>query len=482
MIAAPILIPFDELDLIEAREYLRVSTDRSGRVRSNEEQHDENRPALEVAMRGRAVSWGAPYEDVGSASKYQRKRRADFDRLIADLTHGTFGARVLVLWEGSRGSRKVSEWAAMLEHVARLGVRIWVTMDRRLYDPSTPRDWKALMEDAVDHEYEVRKTSARVLRSVNANGEVGAYGGGRRPFGYNADGMSKNDDEARTIKRCARWAIAGKSARWIAGAINDEGVLTTAGNPWTSGTLKRMLTSPRIMGRTPKGAPAQWPAIIDEATHRRVVATLSTRSPVGRRARTSWLLTGLLRCELCGESLTSSTDTKGTRRYFCRKGVGFRGCGRLAIRAADLEELLGDLASERLADVDARRSAIGGPDDGDELRELDQIAARRVELGDDYAAGRISRETKNADAAALDRHQKRVEAALAAKVREHSPLDFVATEAFVGRAWDELTVDDQRHVLDALIDHVTVAPASVRGSKTFEVERVTSPGRIVWRV
>jgi len=89
-----------------AREYLRVSVDRSGEERSNEDQHADN---LAAAPTFGIDSFGEPYRDKGSASRHARKARDDFPRLIDDLTTGNFGADILVLWESSQSSRKVSE-------------------------------------------------------------------------------------------------------------------------------------------------------------------------------------------------------------------------------------------------------------------------------------------------------------------------------------------------------------------------------------
>src|SRR3954466_6070953 len=90
-----------------AREYLRVSMDRSGRARSVDEQHSDNR----VAADEHQVTLGEAYTDHSvSASRYTTKTRDDFDRLLADLRGGTFSADELWLWESSRGSRRVGEW------------------------------------------------------------------------------------------------------------------------------------------------------------------------------------------------------------------------------------------------------------------------------------------------------------------------------------------------------------------------------------
>lgn len=492
--AAEYRIDFDDLDDVVAREYLRVSFDASGRVRSNEEQHDENGPA--ITRRGWTL--GEPYEDVGSASKFQRKRRPDFDRLLADLEAGSFGAHVLVLWEGSRGSRKVSEWSRMLEACEATGVRIFVTSDRALYDVSSPRDWKTLMDDAVASEHEVRKTSKRGRRSSNANAKAGTFSGGRRPYGYEPDGVTIRDgrvegtnDERQVIRDAVDAVLAGVPVRAIAADLNARGVPTSTGKAWHPNVLGNLLASPRIAGKRVHQAvvvgDAVWPGIIDEITHKRVVAVLASRSPMGRRGRTPWLLTGLVACGRCHANLVGNTEARtGTRRYVCRKGPGQRGCGGLVVKANDIEAALGIFATDRLADAKARAAAVVGPDDADDIADLDEIAVMRAEAAEDRARGPrnggLDREGYNAAIAALDRRQRDVEARLAAKVRDVVRFDFIDADEFAGRSWLDYTPAEKRRVLDAMIERVNVGPASVRGLNRFEVERVDPDTRIVWRV
>ncbi|HEV8528264.1 MAG TPA: recombinase family protein, partial [Actinomycetes bacterium] len=73
-----------------AREYLRVSRDESGRLRSPEEQHGDNERAAE------AHGWalGAPYVEDGavSASRYGRKARPGYAALVDDLEADRVGA------------------------------------------------------------------------------------------------------------------------------------------------------------------------------------------------------------------------------------------------------------------------------------------------------------------------------------------------------------------------------------------------------
>lgn len=473
-------------DLLSLRPLLRVSFDTSGVQRSNDEQLSDITAAVE-----RRSDWVlsslAPYSDVGSASKYAKRKRVDFETLIADLTHDRFDDDGLIIWEGSRASRKVSEWLLLLELCAERGKVIVVTTHGpRLYDPSNSRDWRTLVEDAVDSEYESRKTSGRVSRSRRSTAVDGTVAGGRRMFGYTKDGMSIDSDEAATLRAAVRLVLAGTTTRQIAKQWNAAGIRTTAGNEWHPSVVRNLLRNPRLAAiRLHHGevvAKGKWPAIIDEPTHKRLAAVLAA-TPRAARGRSPWVLTGFLRCELCDSTLVGNVDTGKhhpgrTRRYVCRKAVGYHGCGKLAIRAQDTEDEIGVLISEVCADTSRR----GRPDDDSfELAELDRIAAARIQLADDKASGAVSRAQAIEDAAALDRLQCKVEATLAAKVQRTAALDLVAVEHLIGRAWDELNADEQRQLVAATINHITVGPATVRGSKTYEPERVTAPGRIDWK-
>jgi DNA invertase Pin-like site-specific DNA recombinase len=455
---------------LTGREYQRVSKDASGRERSNDEQHDDN--VSGCAEENITISTEVVYRDRQRASRSSKAKRHDFNALMADLTGDTFDDDVLVMWENSRGSRRVSEWCALLELLEDRGKLVYVTTHRRRYDPANPRDRRSLLEDAVDAEYESGKSSLRIGRSMRANAEAGARHGGRRAFGYEATGGTLNDDEAAIVRECVAFVLAGRSPRWIAGELNRRGITTTAGNDWHPGPLANMLTGQRIVGmRTHKGrvvCKGQWPAIITEAEHRRVVAALATRSAVGRRGRTPWLLTGLLRCEACGASLSSFQDHKGVKRYRCRKGPGYKGCGAVTIKAEPLEDWLGDKVTQRLVDVQARQQAIGGPDDGDELAELDRIEADRLAVGDSP----LSFDSRVVEYAALDRRKADAEKRLAAKTVQVASVDLVL--GYDGTLWADMDTEARRRYL-TIIDHVTVGVATNRGFNRFDVTRVAEP-------
>lgn len=113
-----------------ARDYLRVSLDRSGRARSLAEQHADHQRVAEE--RGWVLDEESYRDASVSASRYSRKSRDDFARLIADLEADRFGAQVLMIWESSRGSRRVGEWVNLLELCERRSVSIHVVAQPHL--------------------------------------------------------------------------------------------------------------------------------------------------------------------------------------------------------------------------------------------------------------------------------------------------------------------------------------------------------------
>ncbi|MGB3696258.1 MAG: recombinase family protein [Gordonia sp. (in: high G+C Gram-positive bacteria)] len=319
-----------------AREYLRVSRDSDGTGKSTSQQHDENLEAIDQQ------GWNAhpkPYrDDDRSASRYARKERENFARLISDLENGSFDADVLVIWESSRGSRRLGEWASLIDLCEDRDVKIYVTTHHRLYDPSLPRDRRSMGEDAVDAEYESAKTSERIQRSVTAAAKAGRVHGknlyGYRriykqtPAGAKIDRIVEHPDQAPIVKEAARRVLEGETYYAIAKDLNERGI--PARRPsyakdgrrkhfgWTGGAVKQMLSMPAYAGkRIHNGeivADAVWPALIPYDQWQKLQSTLFR--PERRRNPNMWtvryLCTGVAVCGVCGARLRVGKQNRGT--------------------------------------------------------------------------------------------------------------------------------------------------------------------------
>lgn len=381
----------------QVREYLRVSQDSSGRERSPEEQHQDNeRAAAELGF-----VLGEPYRDIGSASRYARKSRKGFDQLTDDLKNGTFNAGVLMLWESSRGSRKVGEWVALIELCEERAVRIHVTTHARTYDPANHRDRRSLLEDAVDSEYESAKKSDRLRRSAAAAAAEGRAVS-RVPFGYRAvynpstgrlEGRVPDEAAAKIVLELFEKVAAGQSIKGIAAEFAARGIEKRSGGPFSAPHLRSLLNNRAYIGERAyiKGrkdrwqrrgeaviTPAQWAPIVGRDLWFTVHSILSDQARVKNRpGGARHLLSMIARCDPCGGPLNAIVE-KGNPVYRCRD----KGCVRVS--KGDLEAVATERVRRYLSSPAVYRGLRQEGEDADQaLADVDsQLAAVRFELDD----------------------------------------------------------------------------------------------------
>ncbi|MFD6035290.1 recombinase family protein [Streptomyces griseoincarnatus] len=338
-----------------AREYRRLSDRKGGR--SVEDQGHDNAAAAEE----QEWTLGEPYIDDGrSASRYARRRRDDFDRLVADLRSGptgrqsAFGADILMLWESSRGSRQVGEWVSFIELCEQKAVRIWVTTHERLYDPANGRDRKALIDDAVDSEYEAYKTHRRLVRTAPADAARGRPHG-KAPWGlrpvydpkngklvtWEADPTPAGTTSAgrdQAVRELFEILASGRTPADAQRAFAKRGYRNMLGRPFGREQLRAMVLRHAYAGlRHYKGKvyPGMWDALVPEPTfwavHRMLTAADRSTSPGGELMHT---VTAVLTCGRCERLLAPRYETGRPPAYRCST------CGGSKIQMAGVDELL----------------------------------------------------------------------------------------------------------------------------------------------
>ena len=407
---------------LTVREYLRVSKDRSGHGKSPDEQHKENVRAIE--SRGWQLHPSGPYKDIDrSASEYARREREGYQRLVADLKTGRFGADVLCLWESSRGSRRVDEWLELIGLCQDAEVGIFVTTHGRLYDPANARDWRSMLEDAVDAGYESKKTSERIQRSVRAAAEAGKVHG-KEIWGYRRIYDQRTRELVRIevdpvngpwVQEMAKRVLRGDSFYSVAKALNLADVPTRRPSKdgkriprWTGTAVKQTLSMPAYTGlRKHHDAlieTDEWPALIERDDFEKIQRILFDPS---RKRDNNWparhLLSGIARCAECNGKLRIQKQNRGKRKdkdgnplprpkdedgnelpypfyysYVCRGSVdgsqhvpGKKGF-HIGIKCEHLDTMVTELVLARLErpdflvevgnrgeDVDARRKELG---------------------------------------------------------------------------------------------------------------------------
>lgn len=396
------------------REYLRVSLDTSGQERSVKEQHDENARAA----KDHGATLGAAYKDNSiSASRYSRKPRGNFAKLLDDLEHNRFDADVLVIWESSRGSRRVGEWVLLIDLCEEAKVHIFVTTHGRTYDPGNPRDRRTLLEDAVDSEYEAGKASLRIKRSAAASAQAGRPHG-RVPYGYRRlydprtgkfAAQEPDPVEAPIVRELFDRIAAGHSLRSIAVDFDRRDIRRRDGEAFSSQDLRSLALAPatagfrRYLPGHPGGVtrskltadallPGIWQPIVEPGVWYAVREILCDPARITQRpGRGKHLLSMIARCDVCGGPLAvtfrggSHGKPHGRREYQCHTG------GHVRVRADELD----DFATGQILNYLARPDVYEGLNaDGDGDGRLEAVRAELIaarsrldELADAYADG-----------------------------------------------------------------------------------------------
>jgi site-specific DNA recombinase len=216
-------------------------------------------------------------------------------------------------------------------------------------DPNSPSGRVVLRMLGAAARYEVDHKSERLKRKFTEMAEAGRRNGGTRAFGYRrVDGRVEIDeDEAKIIREGADRILMGASLRSVCRDLNARGVRSVSGKLWASSTLKRILLSPRVVGKRQHHgkvvAVAEWPPILDQETPAALVKILTdpARRTNGGYSKRFYLLSGMMRCWRCDAILVARPTGEKRRSYVCQAPVpGLNGCqnGRLRVTAEELEE------------------------------------------------------------------------------------------------------------------------------------------------
>jgi site-specific DNA recombinase len=151
------------------------------------------------------------------------------------------------------------------------------------------------------------------------------------------------------VREAASRVLAGETLYAIRKDWNDRGALTTAGLPWRSAGVRKMLvrgSAAGYMERRDQLLKGAWEPILDYDTWQRVRDVLTDprrNSRTMEQRGTHYPLTGLIYCGRCDHLMYSSIVKYGLT-YWC---PDMGGCGHMRIRGVDLERLLHELIAAR---------------------------------------------------------------------------------------------------------------------------------------
>lgn len=431
------------------------------------------------------------YEDL-DISAYSGVARPGFDRLMAALDQYD----VLVVWKLDRVYRRFTGFVKLIERLQQADVRL-VSVNDTL-DTSTPIGQAIAGFLAAQAETESANAGIRIRSAQQHLARTGRWSGGRIPYGWqpadHPDGgrqLILHPEQARVVRQIIGWLEQGMSGRQVAERLNTAGVPSPTGSPWSGQGVYYMVRSPRMAGwvrhrgeivRGDDGQPVAGPEpMVDPERWQTLVDRLAGAGWDTTRRTGATLLSGLVRCGLCGGPMAGWTSDHPRAAYACSKkadhGSGF--CRGVSIKRDWLDTYVSAAVVEAAGRWAHKIPAptVTPVDDpvAPLVAQLRRLERDRTELGlyDDPESEQVYvsrwRELRRQIADARRAHDGRM-----SRTSRPSPADVVPDQ--VAEVWETLPTDARRQVVRALVDRVEVGPVRDGWRGKWDPERV----QIVW--
>jgi site-specific DNA recombinase len=432
--------------------YVRMSRDREGAGLGVDRQESDSR---ELAGR-LGIDVRKVYSD-NDLSAYSGKPRPGYLALLDDIR--TRQVEVVLAWHSDRLHRSLVELEAYIAVCEPANVPTY-TVKAGALDLTTSSGRMVARMLGASARYEVEHMIERQKRSKMQAAAAGRWRGGRRPYGYDVDGVTVVPEEAAEVLRASRAVLAGTSLRSIARDLNVRGVPTSTGGEWHQDTIRKVLMRPRnaalIDHQGQVLGPAEWAAIVPEQVWRGVVAMISEPqrlTHLGNARR--WLGSSLYLCGLCGHVVKSMLSTRpGQRRaYVCGSGVK-----HLARVADEVDAFVQEFIITRLSPLDARDTLVRpGVDVTGLTMRREALCARLDEAAGQFADGILTGSQLRVITEILRRQLESVGRAIASAAPRTVLADLAGAHDVADR-WDALDLGRKRAVIAELCT-VTLLPA-----------------------
>ena len=321
----------------------------------------------------RANGYSVAREYVDEAESGRVADRPQFREVIEEGSQPKAPFDVILVWKFSRFTKKREHAVAFKSMLRRKGIRV-VSITEQAEDNATGRLLEGIIE-SVDEFYS-ENLAQDVVRGMREAASRGFFLASNAPFGYKRVKVNDGGKERPTlevdpatapvVKEVFEKSLRGSGLKELCKELNDRGI-TNRGKRWYKGTLHYVLrneayTGTAVWGRTSKGEKTQdpvrvegaWPALVSRELFDGVQQAMRDRAPKVRRpARVGsrFLLSGLLKCGVCGRPYSGQGAKSGQFAYYIcgtlfREGAGT--CSARYLNAPRLETFVVDKIRERI--------------------------------------------------------------------------------------------------------------------------------------
>jgi len=329
---------------------------------------------------GRVVAF---YTDIASAYD-EKAKREDFSNALTDLKAGRIDG--LIAWKVDRLTRRRSEARKLLTLLEECGGRLATVVEGIDTADLAKREITeiALAIYAGSAECESEAIGERVsLMHLDRARKGLVQPSSVRPFGHSEDWQRLVPTEAKILHEAAERLFAGEASFSIAADFTAREIPKPSGKTnWNSHVLRRMLLSPRMVGKREYGGALYdlegVPPIFEEETWEKLGAVVAKRGARSGPVETH-LLSSIALCAICKRTLSSATSgRKSLKTYVCRpRFEGDEACRKISVSAAHAEARVSALVVDFLADKERVSKLLlrSAPPE-----EVAKIQAREAEL------------------------------------------------------------------------------------------------------
>lgn len=366
--------------------------------------------------------WNIYHEEfVDEAQSARTAERPAFERMISLAKKKPKPFDAILVWKFSRFARNRQDSVVYKALLRRHGINV-ISITEPIDDSPAGELLEGIIE--IIDEFYSKSLAQDSMRGLKEVASRGFSTGGAAPYGFKlvkaADGATErskldiDEKQAPIVREIFTRYLNGQGAKTIAADLNARGIKSPKGGGWWTSVILKLLGNEKYTGamiyHDEHGRKIvcenAHPAIIDKETFRKVQVLRKQRAhtPAAVLGSTH-LLSGLVKCGLCGGSMTS-INGKGRKpkQYRCKAyhDQGTAVCKGIYVRADRLDNAVLNLIKkvvleedtiEHLADeinraleesTAEKRSMIQALEE-----ELKDLRARRTRLYEALETGKL---------------------------------------------------------------------------------------------